>query len=176
MEKPPAPDAAPTQPIETGADSRPSFVRRHPFGLGIAGGAIAVVLISGLTAWGVDAALASSAQPTSAAAPATVTSPGATAPKVNAPKHSLDGRTLVRGTIASIDASSWSITTRSGTTITVTVDGSTSYGTKKAPASATDFAAGDPVLVVERGGAAVRVVAPRAAGAVTPAPSATPNS
>lgn len=179
--------AAPTDtaaPTETAAPTvevpaaRPSFVRRHPLALGASAGVIAVVLISGLTAWGVDVALASSTRSGVAAAPAAPVAPVTPA----APKKNRDGRTLIRGTIATVGASSWAIITRAGKSSTVMIGAATLYGTKKAPGTAGDFVAGDAVVIVVKGGAAVRVTAAKPGavhpGAPTPSatPSATPNS
>ena len=116
---------------------RPSFVRRHPIGTGIAAAAVAVVLVSGLTAWGVGAAVTASLTSSTSASSAlgSMNATGA-------------GRVMFRGTIASISGSTWTITTRNGRTVEVAISAETQFGTKKAPAAETDFAEGDSVIVI----------------------------
>ena len=84
----------------------------------------------------------------------------------------------MRGTIASISGSTWTITTLAGETKQVTIGTATHYGTKKVPAAASDFTVGTPVFVTERssgtGETAVRVVmAKQGAHAQTAAPTTT---
>ena len=57
-------------------------------------------------------------------------------------------RELVRGTLESASGSEWRVTTAAGTTITVKITSSTAYGLPKQSLSASDFAAGDEVVVV----------------------------
>lgn len=57
-------------------------------------------------------------------------------------------RELVRGTLESNSGSDWTVTTASGSTITVKVTSSTAYGLPNQSASASDFATGDEVVVV----------------------------
>jgi hypothetical protein len=47
-----------------------------------------------------------------------------------------------------MDGTSWTILTRKGETVTVTVDSSTQFGTRKVPETASSFAVGDSVILV----------------------------
>lgn len=58
------------------------------------------------------------------------------------------GRTLVRGTIASISGGTWRIDRQSGAAVTVKVDASTVFGAPGQSVSKSDFATGDEVIVV----------------------------
>jgi hypothetical protein len=144
-----------TEVLETdlrSSGAEPGFIRRHPIAIGVSAAVVAIVIVSGLTAWGVGSAVAASMTS------ATVSTSPSTSP--NAPaagtagnggqrvKQLAGGRQLVRATIASIDGSTWNVTTRSGVSGTVTVDSSTQFGTRKAPSAASDFAPGDPVIIV----------------------------
>jgi hypothetical protein len=129
-----------------------SVFHRHPLATGIVAGAVAVVLVSGLTAWGVGAAVSASVvSSTSAELPM---APSTTAPTAGGTsKAATAGRLAFRATIQSIDGSSWSILTKKGKTITVTVDGATRFGTKRMSATAGSFAVGDNVIIVASRGA-----------------------
>ncbi len=159
---------------------QPSAFRRHPWAFGIPIGVIAVILVSGLTAWGVTALVSAPLTPMGASSPMAMSSATA-APATGAPQK----REGVRGTITAIAGSSWTIATKAGPTVTITVNSSTLYGTKAAPAAASDFAVGDSVAVIGTRtgdtGVATRVVkTTKGAGAgdtgADPTPSATPNS
>jgi hypothetical protein len=161
-------------------EAAPSFVTRHPFvtrhrlGVTIGAAAVAVVLVSGLTAWGVGAAVAASYESATSA----TTAPVASAPPTSASRPNATRPTVVRGTIDSISGSTWTITTVAGATKQVTIGAATRYGTKKAPASASDFTVGTPVLVAARPSGtreiAVRVImAKRGAHTQNTAPSTT---
>lgn len=153
-----------------------SFARRHPLGLGIAGAAIAVVLVSGLTAWGVGTAVV--AANSSAVSPL---APGGAAAgkKAGTAARPLAGARVIaiRGTIQSISGATWTVATRAGAIATVTVDAATRYGTTKSPAAASDFVVGSPVVVLEKrpGATALRVTSPPAKPG-QPTPSATPSA
>ncbi|WP_285113295.1 DUF5666 domain-containing protein [Leifsonia sp. fls2-241-R2A-40a] len=58
------------------------------------------------------------------------------------------GRVLLRGTIASMSGSTWSIDRQKGAAVTVTVDASTVFGAPGQQASKSDFAKGDEVIIV----------------------------
>ncbi|MHC5797344.1 hypothetical protein ACVXZ4_14420 [Lacisediminihabitans sp. FW035] len=171
------PPAAPgSASFEPAASAPESFVRRHPLAIGITAAALAVVVVSGLTAWGVGTAVASSYETGASAEVA----PAVSAPPVaGARKGPAAGRTMVRGTIDGIDGSIWTITTRAGAKHRVTVDSATLYGTKKTPAAASDFAVGSAVLIVEKSAGevktAVRVVEAKT-GASAPSAPATPST
>lgn len=177
-----------TQPLDTtapfppadghahGMAEGPSFVRRHPLAVGIIAAALAVVVVSGLTAWGVGTAVAASYD-TAASAP--VTTAVSVPPAVGARKGATAAHSVVRGTITGIAGSAWTITTRAGATQRVKVSAATAYGSKKVPARASDFAVGTAVVVVEKSDGdaktAVRVTAAKSGGAAATAPS-TPNA
>ncbi|MFP3464903.1 DUF5666 domain-containing protein [Leifsonia sp. SIMBA_070] len=57
-------------------------------------------------------------------------------------------RELVRGTIASLSGDTWTLTKQNGGTVTVKLDSSTAFGLPGQPASKSDFAKGDAVIVV----------------------------
>ena len=57
-------------------------------------------------------------------------------------------RGIVRGTIASLSGSTWTIDNQRGTTITVRITSSTAFGTPGSSERAADFATGDEVIVV----------------------------
>ncbi|WP_314146722.1 DUF5666 domain-containing protein [uncultured Leifsonia sp.] len=57
-------------------------------------------------------------------------------------------RGIVRGTIASLSGSTWTIDNQRGTTITVRITSSTAFGTPGSTERAADFATGDEVIVV----------------------------
>ncbi|MHB1172075.1 MAG: DUF5666 domain-containing protein [Lacisediminihabitans sp.] len=153
--------------------ARPSFLRRHWLASMIVGGVIGVVAVSGGTAWAVSAAVGSSSAPVAAAAVPTPTpSHGKTGAKAAA------RRAAVRGTIAAVNGSTWTITTAAGRTVTVTIDSATKFGTVKAPAAKADFSVGTTVVVAghraQNGFIALRVVMPKvkAGNTATPTPSA----
>jgi hypothetical protein len=175
-EDPPTNNAAPDSELsdsklsETDAPERRSLFRRHPLGTAIIGGAVAVVLVSGLTAWGVGAAVTASLtssnsaeMPMGATTTAPTTAPG-TAPGTG--KAKVAGRIAFRATIQSITGDNWTILTKKGKTVTVAVDTTTQFGTKKMTATSGSFAVGDSVIIVATKGAtgtptATRVVAAR---------------
>jgi hypothetical protein len=142
------------------ASSNASLFRRHPIAFGLVAGAVAVILVAGLTAWGVGAVVAtsltSSTSGMSMGAPTATPTPGAPAPAPatgrQAAGRQAAGRLAFRATIQSMDVASWTILTRKGKTVTVTVDSSTQFGTQKAPETASSFAVGDSVIVVATAG------------------------
>lgn len=90
---------------------------------------------------------------------------------------------IVRGTIAKISGSTWTLTTQRNATVTVQTTSSTEYGIPGQNGDASDFAEGDRVIVIgERTGD--RVIAARILNLSdlpmgpwsTPGPSATPGS
>jgi Domain of unknown function (DUF5666) len=124
---------------------RQSTFRRHPVGTGIAAGVVAVVLVSGLTAWGVGAAVtASLTSSTTAQAPSPTPAPAVGVGTTG----KAPGRVALRATIQSIDGSSWTVLTRKGATVTVTVTSATQFGTKKSAETASSFAVGDGIVLV----------------------------
>ena len=135
-----------------------SLFRRHPIASGVVTGAVAVILVAGLTAWGVGTVVAtsltSSTSGMSMGAPTATPTPGAPAPATGqkGAGRQAAGRLAFRATIQAMDGASWTILTRKGKTVTVTVDSSTQFGTKKAPETASSFAVGDAVVVVATAG------------------------
>jgi hypothetical protein len=172
-------ESAPSEstPAESRAEqpaAAASFVNRHRRGVAIAAAAVAVVVVSGLTAWGVGTAVASSYE---SSVSATVPSVASAPPTPAAGKRATARGAVIRGTIESISGSTWTIRTAIGAMKQVTVDSATRYGTKKVPAVASDFVVGTRVLVSERsrggGEVAVRVVMAKQG---TPTPTATPTT
>jgi hypothetical protein len=58
------------------------------------------------------------------------------------------GQVLVRGTIASLSGDTWTIDRQSGSSVDVTVNSATKFGTPGQSASKSDFAKGDEVVIV----------------------------
>jgi Domain of unknown function (DUF5666) len=176
----------------TGLDQEPtkpqSVFRRHPLASGIAAAVVAVVVVSGLTAWGVGAAVTASL--TSSTASVNSTMPmgtPTTAPQAGNTKGggAATGRLAFRATIQSMNGDSWTILTKRGQTVTVAIDSTTQFGTKKALATAGSFSVGDSVVIVAMRGTggtptATRVVDASVLGGTTttPTPSmtTTPNA
>lgn len=150
-----------------------TFLRRHAIGVTIAAAALAVVVVAGGTAWGVSAAVAGSRT----AEPAAVSTAAHGGRMAATHRH---GTHEAVGVITAISGATWTIRSTAGTTLTVTLDASTRFGTTKIPAAASSFAVGDRVGVVgARSGdeiTAKRVVQLKAGsgGAGTPTPDATP--
>lgn len=142
----PAPGMAVTDGMKAGeSQTRPSFVRRHTLGLGVAAAVLAVVVVAGGTAWGVSAAVAAANTAVPAASNQALRGTA---------KHAATGagaRTHAKGTVGTLTAISgdtWTVRSAAGATITVTVDSSTAYGTPKKPATASSFAVGDRIAVL----------------------------
>lgn len=171
-------DVSSSEPSSTLTDrTNTSVFRRHPIATGIAVGAIAVVIACGLTAWGVGTAVTDSLTSQSRpAAPSTATP----APNANGIQGGpvAGGRIAFRATIQSIGESNWTILTKRGQTVSVAINGSTQFGTKRASESASSFAVGDSVLIVatRANGAATAVRIVNAADIGHPAPTPTPTS
>ncbi len=151
-----------TKPDATTA-KQPSLYRRHPFVTGIAAGVIAVVVVSGLTAWAVGAAVTGSlTSATSTEMPMGTASPAPTAGSAGGMTGAATtGRLAFRATIQSMDSASWTILTKKGKTVTVAIDVTTQFGTKKTTATAGSFAVGDSVVVVASRGSDGNPIATR---------------
>jgi hypothetical protein len=172
----------------TRADAQPSVFRRHPVATGVTAAVIAIIVVSGLTAWGVGAAVTSSlASSTSSVSTTSTATPAPTPGTGAAGRLKAAGRVAFRASIQSISGESWTILTRKGKTVTVDVTGSTQFGTRKAAATSGSFAIGDSVIIVATKGSAGTITATRVVSATglsggtapsTPAPSdsATPNT
>lgn len=80
------------------------------------------------------------------------------------------------GTIAAVNGDSWTVDARDGAALTVTIDGTTAFGTAQKPAQRSDFAVGDVVAIAgKRDGTTVtatRVVKRPATTTATPTPAA----
>ena len=163
-----------TNDTQEPAEPRPSLIRRHPFAYGIAGVLVAVVVLSGLTAWGVATAVESHASMASTASPMPTASG---APKGKKPANAARG---IRGTITAINGSTWTVVTKAGPTVSVAVTSTTVFGTKQAPETASAFTTGSSIVVLgTRSGdslVATRVIMPKDGAGVTPTPSASPNA
>lgn len=139
---PPAPPVAPAPPPlpPAAAPSNRSWRSRHRIALLAA--IVAVLAIGSGVGIGVAAASDSSGAPSASVTPRTSPLPS-TAPATGPAK----AQRAVRATIVSEAGSTWTVRTRAGRTITVTVTPTTKFGTKKAPATATQFAAGQLVVI-----------------------------
>lgn len=119
--------------------ARPSFARRHRTRL-IAGAATAGALVIGGVGWAVaSAASAPSASPAAAGTPSA--SPSAT--------HRAAAN-AIRGTVQSESGSTWTVRTRAGATIKVTITPKTRFGRKDESSSAADFPVGATVVITGR--------------------------
>jgi hypothetical protein len=148
---------------------QPSIYRRHPLATGIAAGLIAVVLVSGLTAWAVGAAVtASLTSATSTEMPMGTATPAPTAGSAaGMTGAATTGRLAFRATIQSMDGDSWTILTKKGKTVTVAVDATTQFGTRKTAETAGSFAVGDNVVIVASRGSDGTPIATRVVEAPT---------
>jgi len=165
------------------AGKQPSVFRRHPLATAIAAGVIAVVVVSGLTACGVGSAVTASLTSSNSSAMSMPTSTATPAPAAGgaAKGGTASGTRLAfRATIQSMSGETWTILTRKGQTVTVSVTSATQFGTKKSAETASSFSVGDSIIIVATRGSdgtptATRVVTSPQAGAA-PVPSATPSA
>ncbi len=140
---------------------------------GMVAAAVAAMLAGGGIGAGIAlAATASSAAPSPQASAAT--------PRGSAGKHVT--RLFTRGTITAQSPASWTVRTAAGTTVTVVISAQTHFGTKKRPATRSQFHPGSMVLVGGKtNGSTVsaKVILPaaahQAAPSGTPSPSASPT-
>lgn len=127
----------------------------------------------------------SSANPPGAPSSSTSGSP-VTGNNQNTQKGKKGKQNITRGTIITESGSTWTLKTDQGKTVTVTITATTKFGTKKAPASKTDFPVGKSAAVVAKPGTgtitADRVRTPvanpkqpKSGGGSTPAPSSSPS-
>ncbi|MGH9122413.1 MAG: hypothetical protein ACRDYC_10800 [Acidimicrobiales bacterium] len=127
-----------------------SFLRSHRLTTEILVGALAVGSGVGIGIGVAGSPLAASAAPSSPTS--------ATVAVANTAKHPLL-RHLARGTIATENGDTWTITNPAGKTITVTVTGTTQFGTKAHPEQESQFAVGSKVLVVGKRTSATDITA-----------------
>jgi len=193
---PPPPQGPPLPPGRPGWDADEPFYRRHGLAFAIASGVLALVLLLGLVGVGtfavssVVARAAHSISQDRQAQPGPGNGKGYGNGNGNG-KRGLpgdpgqgaggmkQGSALARGTVESISASSWTIRTANGTTVTVAITPQTVFGAPATGGSASDFRRGDQVIVLgKRSGntiTAARIVnigALRSPG--TPSPTPTP--
>lgn len=161
----------PEQPPNPAA-ARPNAFARHRTAI-LAGvvGLIVGGIVGGLISWG---ATDNDNHDTGAAAPAVA------APDHHQKPAKRAGR-AIHGSITAINGDSWSVQAPGGTTVTVTINPKTSFGTAKKPEQASDFAVGDHIAAVgQRSGdtvTATRVVkTPVRSGPSAPSSSQPPSS
>jgi Flp pilus assembly pilin Flp len=182
-----APAAGEKTPVNSGAngysdltraDTQPSVFRRHPLATGVTAGVIAVVLISGLTAWGVGTAVTSSlTSSTSAVTPQSTATPApATGTNGAAGRLKAAGREAFRATIQSMSGDTWTILTKKGQTVTVDVTSSTQFGTRKTAETSGSFAVGDSVIIIATKGTAGTATATRVVSAAAVQGQTSPNA
>lgn len=127
--------------------------RRHLLSSDLTVAILVGVVVSALIAWGVGTAVAASVVSNDARlAPAAIAT---STPQPAAGATDAAGRAVFRGTIenmagtgASSSATTWTVLTRGGETLTVAITSSTRFGTQRLAESASDFALGDAVVVV----------------------------
>jgi len=92
---------------------------------------------------------------------------GSTGSGAGKPKHP-----RLRGTLTAVSGDTWTMRSAKSGVITVTITPATRFGSPKVPAKRSDFAVGDPVVVVSTSTGlsvtAVRVAAPQPHGASSP--------
>lgn len=170
----PDPEESPTQPLSepqprpAEAGARSGAFSRHRTTI-LAGAACLILggVIGGVVGW----AVTDNDQPSS-----TTT---AQAQHKHHKAQSAEGHHgAVVGSITAMNGSAWTLQTRDGSSITVDVGDTTTYGTQKKPEALTDFAVGDRIAVLgERDGTTVTAkrVVKRAAPASS-TPSAAPST
>ena len=191
---PPAPYSEPYLPsysagVEsdpTGPTPPPSATRRPwlvPVAAGVAGLAVGALVTAALTSGGSSnsAAAAIAGSSTSTGAPATGTN-GAGGKTGAGGQAGGNGAQAprVRGVITAENGSSWTVRSAAGPSVIVTISRTTKFGTKKAPATQSQFIASSAVVIVgKRTGDTVtakRVIMSPAAGRTKASPSALPTS
>ncbi|MGI8751107.1 MAG: DUF5666 domain-containing protein [Acidimicrobiales bacterium] len=141
-----------------------SFIRRH-VGAAVASGVAVVALAGG--------GIAYAATSSGSSAPAKASPPPASAP-ASSGTHGSKAKAKhpgVRGTVTAVSGGAWTVKTAKGVSMTVTVTPQTTFGTKKAPSSATSFPVGSTVRVSgQQNGTSItatRITAPKAASGST---------
>jgi hypothetical protein len=161
-------DSDPASGNRSGSRENPSVFRRHPLASGIVAGLVVVVVVSGLTAWGVGAAVTASL--TNQAAPLAPASTSTPAPNAGAEQGGRlgAGRIAIRATIQNINDSSWTILTKRGKTVNIAITSSTKFGSRNTAETLGSFSVGDNVIVIatraDGNATAVRVASATAAG------------
>lgn len=133
--------------------AREPFYKRHGLAFAISTLVLGIVVLIGIVGVGTVVAVNVVSHSVSAfghAAPGQRTQPGQGGAGQGGPGQggSRTQRELVRGTLASDSGSDWTVTTASGSTVTVKITSSTAYGLPNQSATASDFATGDEVVVV----------------------------
>ncbi len=113
------------------------FVRRH-----VASTTVAAVAVVALAGGGIAYAATSSGGPAKrTASPTTAPAPTAKGKGTKTHHH------VTRGTVTAINGDTWTVKTAEGSTVTVTIDASTKFGTKKHPATQSSFHVGSSIAV-----------------------------
>ena len=108
--------------------------------------ALVVALLAG-TGVGLAFGRGSNSTPASAAfaPPATAVPPATTPASQGTAHHRFQG---IRGTISALSGTSWTVTTKAGSQVTVEITPTTRFGTAAASATQANFVVGSPVVVV----------------------------
>lgn len=151
--------------------------------------AAAVVVIAG-AGIGVGVAASGDDSTSSANPPGTPSSTTSGSPVTGNSQNGKTGKKgklqATRGTITAESGSTWTLKTDQGKTVKVTITADTKFGTKKAPASKTDFTVGKTVDVVGKPGTGTMTAnrvrmpvtnpkKPKPGEGSTPAPSSSPS-
>ena len=175
------PYVPPPQPSELTPEQPPERLPDHrrrwlvPVAAGAAGVAVGALVTAGIMSGG-------GSGPAAAAIASSTNTPGASPSAAAATGGAKGGKARgVRGVITAENGSTWTVRSQAGPTLTVTISTTTTFGTKKAPASKSQFVADSSVVVIgQRSGetvAARRVIMAGAkAGRSGTTPSAVPTS
>ena len=154
---PPPRQGPPVPPGRADWAAEEPFYRRHGLAFAISTAVLAIILLLGMVALGtfaVTSVLARAAHNISQAQPdrpghdGGQGGPGAPGGPGDGKGGLRQGKAVVRGTIDSQSAASWTITTQNGATVKVTITGKTIFGVPASQGSASDFARGDEVIVL----------------------------
>ncbi|WP_223692018.1 hypothetical protein [Leifsonia poae] len=170
---PPPAQQEPPAPFASAA--REPFYRRHGLGFAITAGVLALVVVSVGVALGAYAITSATSSHSSAVARGSGFGAHSGIGGRGFPGAARGG--VVRGTIASISGSTWTVDTVAGGTVTVEVRSSTTFGTPASPERASGFTVGESVVVVgKRSGTTVTATRVVKASAVIGRPPSQPGS
>jgi hypothetical protein len=156
----PTQPSQPSQPQPTAPPVAEPFYKRHGLAFAISTLVLGIVVLVGIAGVGTVVAVNVVSHSVSAlnhAAPGDRTVPGHGRDDGRRGQGGPGGtqggtggtqRELVRGTLESASGADWSVQTTAGATVTVTVTSSTAFGLPNQPATKSDFATGDEVVVV----------------------------
>jgi ABC-type Fe3+-hydroxamate transport system substrate-binding protein len=117
------------------------------------------------------AAILTAAAVTTAACSANTSTPSTASPTTPAPPAHPARDHALRGSISAENSGSWTVTTAKGVAYTVNISPTTTFGTKKAPATEQSFPVGNNVVVMgKRTGTTIDATRIAAARSATPAP------